>query len=293
MPDSFRPLLGWNKPYDLKHVHYPCFASFKLDGWRAWPFGPEFMSRNFKTIPNRNVQAAFRATLLSHPAYDGELIAGDPEAANVFNATDRVLKAHHAPAESVRWFVFDDFTVPYEPYYKRLERVQEELPRVVRLDQVICERPDDVLELELKALAAGYEGLCLRSPEGRYKHGRSTFREQYLLKLKRFLDGEATVVGFTEAEHNANEATINSLGLTERSHHKEGHIPMGVLGSLQVSMGSAVFGVGTGFTAADRREIWANRDKYLGKRCTIKYSPAVKADGLPRQPRWKGWRNDL
>lgn len=293
MANGFRPLLGWNKPFRLEDVTYPCFASFKLDGWRAWPFGPEFMSRNFKTIANRDLQRRFRGVLESSPCWDGELCAGEPGGAEVFTRTDRILKAHERDASTVRWFVFDDFTIPYEPYYKRLERVRDILPLVVKLDQVICNNPDDVLEYEQKALLGGYEGLILRSPEGRYKNGRSTFREQYLLKLKRFLDGEAIVVGFNEAQHNSNEARENALGLTERSSHKDGLVPMGTLGSLQVRMDSLVFGVGTGFTVADRDEIWRNRDKYLGKRCVIKYSSAVKADGLPRQPRWKGWRNDL
>lgn len=290
---GFRPLLGWNKPFRLEDVRYPCFASFKLDGWRAWPFGPEFMSRNFKTIANRNVQRMFRPILSECPNYDGELIAGEPGDPEVFTRTDRVLKAHERDASTIRWFVFDDFTVPYDPYYKRLERVQDHHPLVIKLDQVICNHPDDVRELELTALAQFYEGLILRDPQGRYKHGRSTFREQYLLKLKRFTDGEAVVIGFNEAHHNSNEATRNSLGLTERSSHKDGQIPMGILGSLQVRMGAVEFRVGTGFRHADREEIWRNRDKYIGKRCTIKYSPEVKRDGLPRQPRWKGWRSDL
>jgi DNA ligase-1 len=291
MPDGFRPLLGWNKPFALEAVQYPCIVSFKLDGWRAWPFGPEFFSRNFKTIANRDLQRRFRDVLLAHPNYDGELIAGEPGDPQAYRRTDKILKTHHADASSIRWFVFDDFTVPYEPYHKRLERVQDDFPLVVKLDQHVCSSPSDVLDLEERALLAGYEGLCLRSPYGRYKHGRSTFREQYLLKLKRFCDGEAIVVGFNELHSNQNEATLNPMGLTERSHHKANQIPMGTLGSLTVQMDGVEFRVGTGFEQHDRDEIWRNRDTYLGRRCTIKYSPTVK--DKPRQPRWKGWRNDL
>lgn len=290
---SFRPLLGWNKPFRLEDVQYPCFASFKLDGWRAWPFGPEFMSRNFKTIANRDLQRRFRSILESSPAWDGELCAGEPGDAEVYTRTSKILNAHERDASSVRWFVFDDFSVPYEPYYKRLERIRDIHPQVVKLDQAICNHPDDVRELELRALEQCYEGLCLRHPEGRYKYGRSTFREQYLLKVKRFLDGEAIVIGFNELHHNANEAKINSLGFVERSSSLDGQVPMGILGSLQVRMGTLEFRVGTGFKLADRQEIWRDRDRYLGARCSIRYSAEVKADGLPRQPRWKGWRHDL
>lgn len=287
---SFRPLLGWNKPFDLSDVHYPVFASYKLDGWRAWRIGNEFFSRNSKTIPNRDLQRRF-ADLPEIGHLDGELISGNPGRPDVFRDTDRLCKTFAAPADSIRWFVFDHLEKPDEPFHRRLSRIVEQHPLVVKLDQVECRNEDDVLRLEQVALENFYEGLCLRSPTGRYKYGRSTFKEQYLLKLKRFLDGEATVTGFNEALRNTNEATSNALGLTERSSHQEGLVPMGTLGSLEVEMGGVQFRVGTGFTEADRREIWQRRDHYLGKRCTIKYSPILK--DKPRQPRFKGWRNDL
>ena len=43
-------------------------------------------------------------------------------------------------------------------------------------------------------------------PNAPYKQGRSTVREGYLLKVKTFLDDEATVVRFEERMHNGNEA---------------------------------------------------------------------------------------
>lgn len=53
----------------------------------------------------------------------------------------------------------------------------------------------DILQLdayENRMLQMGYEGVMLRSPNSPYKHGLSTVNENYLLKLKRFSDGEAT-----------------------------------------------------------------------------------------------------
>lgn len=288
---GFRPLLGWNKPYDIEDVALPCLVSAKLDGWRAWPLGNELFSRSFKTIPNRNLQMMFRGIFGQIANWDGELIAGDPGTSDAYNRTDKILKAHYADASTIRYYVFDNFTKPDDPFWKRLESIGDLPPLVIKLDQVVCRTHEEILEQEQKALDGGFEGLCIRSPTGRYKYGRSTFNEQYLLKLKRFLDAEATVVGFNEAMHNGNEATKNSLGLTERSSHLANQIPMGVLGSLTVEMGGVQFRVGTGFDQADRREIWNNRDKYLGKLVRIKYSPTVK--DRPRQPRWLGWRSDL
>lgn len=289
---TFRPLLGWNKPYNLEDVKYPCFVSYKLDGWRAWRMGPEFISRSFKTIPNRDLQRRFAHISSDIGDWDGELIAGQPGGGpQVFKNTDAICKSHERDASSIRYFVFDCFKNPGLEFWRRLELIRDLPPLVIKLDQHICHTPEEVLSLEQRALDGGFEGLCLRSPHGVYKYGRSTFREQYLLKLKRFLDGEARVVGFEELERNYNEAKINPLGLTERGHSQEGRVSAGILGSLVVEMEGVVFRVGTGFTQAERVAIWRNRDSYFGKICTVKYSPATK--DKPRQPRFKGWRSDL
>lgn len=287
-----QPLLGWNKPFELEQVRYPCFVSFKLDGWRAWRMRSEFITRNMKTVPNRPVQRMFAHLVDEIDDWDGELIVGDPYGAEVFRRTDALLKSHEKiPGLPVRYFVFDNRRNEKLPFWRRLENLRDVPNYVIKLDQHVCKNPSDILELEAQALERGYEGLCIRSPEGPYKRGRSTLREQYLLKLKRFLDGEGIVTGFNELHSNQNEAEVAETGLTKRSSHQAGQVPMGVLGSLTVKMGELEFRVGTGFSEADRREIWRNRDKYLGKLARVKYSPPTKSK--PRQPRFLGWRNDL
>ena len=52
-----------------------------------------------------------------------------------------------------------------------------------------------------------------RHRHGLYKLGRSTFIEQGLIKLKRFEDGEAEIIGFKEKMLNQNEATIDARGV--------------------------------------------------------------------------------
>jgi DNA ligase-1 len=52
-----------------------------------------------------------------------------------------------------------------------------------------------------------------------------------------------------------------------------------------------VFQVGSGFTDAQRREIWDNQSAYLGKMATVKYQE-FSALGVPRFPVFKGFRGD-
>ena len=284
----FRPLLGATVD-DLSQVRFPCFASTKLDGIRAIWFEKEFLSRTLKTIPNRALQTAAVAANIP-PGWDGELICGEPNAPAVFRKTTSAVMTINGSAEGIRFFTFDSCEDLGE-FGRRLDSLYDISPLVVKLDQTLIDNTDDLFSFEQNALAAGYEGVVLRSPSGLYKHGRSTLNEQYLLKLKRFADAEATIIGFEELLHNANEACSDERGYAKRSSHQENKIPMGVLGALVVSMGSVLFHIGTGFTARDRATIWQHRDEYLGKQVKFK-SLKIGVKDAPRHPVFLGFRLD-
>lgn len=285
-----RPLLG-AKAESLYDIRLPCFASYKLDGWRAIWQGLEFMTRHGKTLPNRWLRSQAMQNVVP-VGYDGEIIVGEPNAPDVFRVTDSLCKRAAGlpkPGQPVRFFVFDHCTIQ-QPFYDRQANLLDLPPFVFKLDQHLIETYDRLEEFEAKAVAQGYEGIVCRSPAGRYKHGRSTMREQYLVKVKRYIDEEVTIIGFEELQHNANPANTSELGYTTRSSHKEGKIPAGVLGAVIVDWRGKELRVGTGFDADLRVQIWKNRADYLGKLATIKYSPVIK--DLPRQPVWKGLRHD-
>lgn len=294
---QFRPLLGATVK-DLRDVRLPIFASIKLDGVRAVWFGKEFLSRKLITIPNRALQQRAAKFDLSS-GWDGELIQGDPTAYNSFRKTDSLVMSLNKPVDDeLRFFTFDNCEAA-GGFAERLNTLDDRTPFVVKLDQILIDHLDDLLEFEQKVVNQGYEGVVLRAPEGKYKYGRSTLREQYLLKIKRFVHAEATVIGFEELLHNANEASSDQRGYAKRSSHKEGLIPMGVMGALVVSLGAVKLNIGTGFTAGDRREIWHHRDKYLGKLARIKYfgvgGKPVAEGGTGLRPPYvfTGWRSDI
>jgi DNA ligase-1 len=155
---------------------------------------------------------------------------------------------------------------------------------------------DELLVYEDEQLANGFEGVMIRDPNGPYKCGRSTEREGWLLKLKRFEDSEAEIIGFEELMHNNNVATIDELGHTKRSSAKAGKAPAGTLGKFKVrDVKSGVdfsCGTGVGLTQAKRQEIWDNRSKYMGK--IIKYkSQTVGVKDAPRVPVYLGFRDPI
>jgi len=144
-----------------------------------------------------------------------------------------------------------------------------------------------------RLIDSGYEGMILRDPNSRYKYGRSTSNEQSLLKYKHFVDDEAVIISVEELLKNGNEATIGNVGQTERSHHKANMIPMNTMGSLivQSDRWPAPFGIGTGFDANTRKELWNKRTEILGKTIKFKYFETGVLYA-PRFPIWIGFRPD-
>ena len=292
----FKPMLAPNESTDTSKLNFPLFASLKLDGIRATVQGGVLMSRNLKPLPNVNIQKVFGAL---PEGTDGELIYGDPTAEFAFNDTTSIVMSTHKPIDGVRFYIFDAFE--HRPFSQRLQTISNTfivintaIP-IALVDQKLIHDEKELLEFEKEALDAGHEGLMLRSLDSPYKQGRCTLKQGWLLKLKRFVDAEAKIIGFVEEQKNTNEAKTNALGHTERSSKKEGMVGKGTLGKFEVigingTYKDVEFSVGGGFTAAQRQDFWINRKKLIGKIIKYKYFPTGSVE-RPRFPVFKGFRD--
>lgn len=285
-----KPILGIDCG-DLNKLSFPKLASPKLDGVRALKGNEDLLSRTLKPIPNRYAQKIFRVL---PEGLDGELILGDPQAKDVYRRTVSCVMSEFASIEGLYWYLFDvQKPLLLEERLKLLTELLEsfsELP-VKLVPQVPVGSLEELLSLEEQWVEAGYEGLMLRSLKSPYKHGRSTLREGYLLKLKRFCDSEAFVVGITELQHNLNEPEVNELGYSSRSSKKEGKVASALLGSLIVwdLVSEVEFEIGSGFTLEERAQLFAHPP--INRVAKYKYFPSGGKD-KPRHPTFLGWRED-
>ena len=280
----FKPMLA--SPFDEALLKFPVLASAKLDGVRAIVRSGVVLSRALKPIPNKNVQKRF--SHLEH--FDGELIVGASNDPDVLRTTTSgVMRVDGDP--EVSFHVFDHIAAVDEPYLSRVERLWQSSDDVWIVDQTSIQTAERLVEYEKTALKQGFEGVMLRRPDAPYKFGRSTAREGYLLKVKRFHDDEFEIVGFEEEMFNANEATTSELGRTKRSSHKANKIPKGRLGALVLKYGDTTFNCGTGFNDAERERIWAERENYLGRLAKIKYFAHGIKD-VPKLPSFLGIRDE-
>lgn len=301
---DFKPMLA--SPAELDKLNYPLFASPKLDGIRATVVGGQLLSRKKLKIPNKHIFSELSKDL--YDGLDGELVVGEPTAPDVYNKTNSAVMSH-AGYPAATFYVFDVWDMPsvfsnrlawlkselqYEADHALERRHACELMGVGHVNIVVHQHThigsyQDLLAYEEQCLNQGYEGLILRSGMGKYKFGRSTAREQYMLKLKRFQDSEALVLGIVEEMHNTNEATMDHLGHTKRSKAKAGMVGKGTMGALMVrDVHTGVeFEIGSGFTAEHRK-----RTDWVGKVVKYKFFPIGIKD-KPRHPIYLGERNPI
>jgi DNA ligase-1 len=233
--------------------------SEKLDGVRAkWiAKDRQFISRlgNVFFAPD-----FFTAGLPNHDL-DGELFIGR----GLFQRTVSVVRRANGDElwREVRFCAFDLPTMD-APFTKRLAKLKRVLKGVAFAEVVAHKtcRSRAHLDKELeKIIQLGGEGLMLREPDSLYEGNRSTT----LLKVKKWHDAEATVIGHEPG----------------KGRHK------GRLGALLCEMACGkTFKVGTGFTDAEREAPPA-----ISTTITYKYQELTKA-GVPRFPAFLRIRED-
>ena len=285
-----RPMLA-GTPKDLSKIKFPVLASPKLDGFRCVKVIGKALSRSFKPIANTFVREYIECNFPEN--IDGELMLADSKA--TFNDISSAFRKHDGKPDFI-FFAFDFITEA--PFHERVELLNEVVakaadPRLIALPQSLVYTLDELLKFEELCLKTGYEGVMVRSINGPYKEGRSTEKEGYLLKLKRFEDSEAEIIGFEEQLHNENEKVVNELGKSSRSSHKENMVPAGTLGKFLVrDIHTGVefkVGTGDGLTQHIRQDVWDNREAFLGTLVKYKFQP-VGTKEKPRIPIWLGFR---
>ena len=300
---GFKPLLAEHPDREKYPLRFPFWASPKFDGIRMIVRDGQALSRTLKPIPNAALSALFSDPRLS--GLDGEIVAGPCNAADAMQTTMSAFSTHDAVADGVVFHVFDyvdDFERPTLSYLDRLSIAADKCAAIGPHVQLVQHFPVHTWE-EAEAMmhayiADGYEGLMLRDPAALYKFGRSTEKEQILIKLKPFEDAEGEVIGYYEREHNENEQTRDERGYAKRSTHKAGKTKAGMLGGVVVRLHgwpAEHFKLGNGWSEDERIAIWneimaGNEAVVMGKLAKYKFQREGSKE-KPRIPVWLGWRH--
>ncbi len=241
---------------DLEHY----WVSEKLDGVRAYWDGERFLSKQGNVY---NAPGWFTEGFPDTPM-DGELWMGRGRFAELSGAVRKQVPVD-GEWRRIRYMVFD-LPASRQPFSGRVQQMRERFGSLNSPFLAMVEQQPALSHTELMVrldavTESGAEGLMLHHGESLYRAGRSSD----VLKVKRYQDAEAVVVGHT-----------NGAGKYE-----------GMMGALVVELAEGRhFKIGTGFSDAERAA-----PPPLGAVITYKFY-GLTATGLPRFASFMRIRNE-
>lgn len=298
----YKPMTARN--VDIKDLRLPTMVSKKLEGVRG-----EFTPKGLKTRPMKEFNNKWMAVQFTEVKLlamsRGIHISGEfyKHGLTFSEISSICRRGEHPRTGEMEFHVFDcwDPAIPNEQFVDRYHRLcnlvlELDLPHVKIAPQAMMHSHGEIDDYYASCIANGYEGLCFKSPVGTYKHGRSTRNEQKFLRIKPEDTYDGIVIDIVERMENLVESEYNELGFLSKRSDKDMKAPTGMAAVAVTRCNDFIKDVNVtlslGLTDDDRRDIWENRDDYVGKHIKFVGLPVPGMD-LPRSPRFKDWRTDL
>ena len=297
---NFKPMLSIDATNSLDKLKYPKLASYKLDGIRC-VFHPDLgmVSRSLKPIQNTQIRRKFHELVnysQKHDLiFDGELYAHKMTFQQMISAV--MTKNTHLNVKNIKFHVFECCSnkISKTSFIKRHALINKllgnEKDLVTIVKQMEVNSKEEVTQLFKTALDNGYEGLILRDPKSPYKFGRSTLREEYMLKIKPFRTFDSYIIGVEERMENLNESFCNELGHSEKRNTVDAKGHTGIAAKFIVKYGDKEVKPTITGTEEFRREMWENRKSYIGRMIEYK-GMVVGSKHVPRHPVFLRFRDD-
>ena len=269
--DFLLPMLAKDFKKELKKVTYPCYVQPKLDGMRSLGTEDEgFMSRTGKSIDTLGhiVLAGLDDAIL-----DGELYAHGIS----FQENMKLIKKYRPHlTEQVKYHVYDIvMDAPFEYRYRSLCYLLAKInnPNIEVVTTVLVNNMDDINHYHQHFISLGYEGTMIRHSDEGYAVNK---RSSQLLKYKDFLDEVYVVVDVVPSESRPEQGVVVCSKKMEQAGD---------------NVWVQNFNCGMKFSHAEREEILANKQNYIGKFAEIRFFEYTDG-GLPRFPVCVGFRED-
>ncbi|HEY9703593.1 MAG TPA: ATP-dependent DNA ligase [Allocoleopsis sp.] len=258
------PMLAHSFDTRSHDIVFPCYSQPKLDGVRSIynVSQKKMQSRLGKFFPHLQ----FILDELKDVQFwlDGELYSDTLD----FQTLVGLVKKEYLSNEDIQkmkeisFIVYDlvDHVLNYQDRIAKLKKFfsENKFQRVKLLKTEVLDSRDALDTRYTSYISDGYEGLILRNFEGMYEEKN---RSKNLQKYKKFMDSEFKIVSFTEGEGIEKGLVI---WICETNESKQFRVrPKG--------------------THTERKKLFKNGKKYIGKYLTVKYFELTN-EGLPRFP---------
>ena len=278
---EFRPMLAHKLEPSKSKFNVSYIAQPKLDGIRMNCVmingEPRFLTRTGKDIENFN---ALREDIKKCKIPDGIILDGElgcfgknPEL--TFQEATGIVKRKkgtvNAKEKYIKYVVYDlydtnntdmTFIERYNALAKMLRQKKDMLIELCCHELFVVQSLPEIEQTLNRFLDEGYEGLMLRTQDGKYETDK---RSKGLLKYKKFTDSEFEIIGFKEGKGNDKKTIIFDCKTPE----------------------GRMFSVRPAMTHGERSKMFeeasANPSMYVGKKLTVKYFE-LSPDGIPRFP---------
>lgn len=299
---KFKPMLAIDASKSLETIRYPKSASYKLDGIRVI-FHPELgiVSRSLKPIQNKQLREKYAPVLeyakAMNRTFDGEFYAHNRTFQEITKAV--MTKNLDMPdlTADIKFYCFEThYLGDLKEQFLQKKSIIDSISRFDDCEpvrQIVVNSAEDVKTIFMQALVDGYEGLILRDFESPYKFGRSTLKEEYMLKVKPYETFDARIVDVIQATEVNPEAEkkINELGRSVTSRKKDDRIPVEKACAFQVEYEGHPVKVSLAMTDEQKKRVWQNREDYIGLMIEYK-GMQVGAKDVPRHPVFVRFRED-
>ena len=282
-----------------KALTFPLIVQPKIDGVRGWNPKGTLLGRSMEPHANKYTTNRFSSAELA--GMDGELYVGSPFSDEVCRATTSAVNTI-AGQPQVVWALFDMVTREtfFKPYEDRLSHLMEFVHKrsfYAGPDKTIHVMPsrkvktlDELLEVDEEHINLGYEGTIVRKPYDVFRSGRLPEEAASVLRMKRFTDREARIIGIIEGSTNNNMQTFGADGYAKRSTHAANMVPSGTVGALVVEdlETGEVHTVSKGkLSHRECKNYFQHQHLILGRICTYRSFPRGSLNKL----RWPTFRN--
>ena len=292
---QFKPMLAPNEAIDIRDISYPVYVSDKLDGIRCLFINGEMLSRSLKPIRNKQLNKRFeflKVLSKKHDTiFDGELYLHNHTFQEI---TSYVSTEDKEPPEELKFYCFDCFNTDISAFQDRVALFNNILSKykdVVCVEQTEIYYSEDITPMFEYALQNNYEGLILKNPYGHYKFGRATVTQNLMYKVKPFKTYDLKVIGTFERMKNTNDSEINELGNKYKSNTLADKKPTGIAAGFITIYNNKEMKVTLTGNEAFRKNIWDNKNDYVGQTIEVKGMEVGSKDVL-RHPTFVRFRED-
>ena len=148
---------------------------------------------------------------------------------------------------------------------------------------IIKSSVEDIFSFLDSCMSTGYEGIIVRHPNALYERKRS----RWMMKYKPHQQDDYIIVGYSQEIDKDGNLKPDSLGRLICTADLRYDESLTGFFTPKSSLPPTFFGVGSGLTDSDRKELWRHREELIGRRVTIKYQSISPKGKVPRHGVYK------